>query len=183
MKDTIFVDVNDGSTSELLQVVVKKCDQPENLTYGSSVAAMGELTLAPNGKMELRASEIKVIGQCVVTDGYPFYPRKKYSNEYMREFLHFRPRTKTFASILRLRDIATSVMNEHLRSRGFISVNTPLITSNDCEGAGEVFTVKPDSQEILESMKKEGESPQHAYFNTKAYLTVSGQLQLEALAR
>lgn len=183
LKDTSFVDLNDGSTSELLQVVLKKCDQPADLSYGSSVAAEGELTLAPNGKMELRANDIKVIGKCVVTDGYPFYPKKTYSSEYVREFLHFRPRTKKFASILRLRDIANSVIHEHLRSRGFIGVDTPIITSNDCEGAGEVFTVKPDSEKILESMKKEGISPDHAYFDTKTYLTVSGQLQLEAAAR
>ncbi|XP_033210887.1 probable asparagine--tRNA ligase, mitochondrial isoform X2 [Belonocnema kinseyi] len=183
MKDYSFVDLNDGSTSELLQVVIKKCDQPADLSYGSSVAAEGELTLAPNGKMELCASDIKVMGKCVVTDGYPFYPKKVYSSEYVREFLHFRPRTKTFASILRLRDIATSVIYEHLRSRGFINVDTPIITSNDCEGAGEVFTVKPDSEKILESMKKAGISPDHAYFDTKTYLTVSGQLQLEAAAR
>ena len=112
-----------------------------------------------------------------------FIKKKVYSNEYLREFIHFRPRTKSFASILRLRDIATSAISDHLRNRGFINVHTPVITSNDCEGAGEVFIVKTDSEEIIKFMKKEGLPPEHAYFNTKAYLTVSGQLHLEAVAR
>ena len=76
MKENIFMDLTDGSTSELLQIVVKKCNQPENLSYGSSVSAKGELTLAPDGRMELHASDIEVIGKCIVTDGYPFYQKK-----------------------------------------------------------------------------------------------------------
>ncbi|XP_015603422.1 probable asparagine--tRNA ligase, mitochondrial isoform X2 [Cephus cinctus] len=183
MKDNIFLDINDGSCCEYLQVVVPKSNKPNNLTYGSSVSVEGELALAPNGRTELRAESISVIGACDVTNGYPFVPRKQYSTEYVRKFLHLRPRTRGFASVLRLRDIASSAVADHFRERSFINVHTPIITSNDCEGAGEVFLVRPDSHEILTSMKKDNIPEEQSYFDTKAYLTVSGQLHLEALAR
>lgn len=184
MKELVFLDLTDGSTGKMLQIAVDKSKHATaDLTYGSSISVKGELSVSPNGKMELRADNINIIGKCVVTDGYPFYPRKVYSSDYVREFLHFRPQTRTFASTLRLRDIANSVISDHLRNRGYINIHTPIITSNDCEGAGEVFIIKPDSQEILNSMKKLGVNDDCSYFNTKAYLTVSGQLHLESAVR
>ncbi|XP_018312642.1 probable asparagine--tRNA ligase, mitochondrial isoform X2 [Mycetomoellerius zeteki] len=144
MKDTVFVDISDGLTCKMLQVVVPKMIKPNNLRYGSSISAEGELFLAPDGKTELRATEVHVIGVCNVSeDGYPFAARKIYNTD----------------------------------------VHTPMLTSNDCEGAGEVFLVKPQSKEILESMKKEGQSEDEIYFGTTAFLAVSGQLHLEAAAR
>lgn len=184
MKDNIFVDISDGSTCELLQVVVPKTVKPDDLRYGSSVSIEGELVSAPNGKTELRATEVHVIGACnVLEDGYPFAPRKKYDADYIRQYLHLRPRTRGFSSLLRLRDLASAIIADYMRDRGFINIHTPMLTSNDCEGAGEVFVVKPQSKEILKSMKKEGQSEDEAYFDTTAFLTVSGQLHLEAVAR
>lgn len=184
MKDNIFVDISDGSTCEMLQIVIPKSVKPGNLSYGSSISAEGELSLAPNGRTELHAVNIHVIGSCdVLKDQYPFAPRKMYDQEYIRQYLHLRPRTRAFGSLLRLRDLATTAIGDHLRNRGFISIHTPILTSNDCEGAGEVFSVKPHSEEILRSMKKEGQSKDEIYFDATAYLTVSGQLHLEAVAR
>lgn len=184
MKDNIFVDISDGSTCEMLQVVIPKSIKPDNLSYGSSVDAEGELSLAPSGKTELRATNVDVIGTCsVLEDGYPFAPRKKYDQDYVRQYLHLRPRTRNFSSLLRLRALATSIIGEHMRNRGFINVHTPVLTSNDCEGAGEVFSVRPHSKEILRNMKKEGQSEDEIYFDTITYLTVSGQLHLETAAR
>lgn len=185
MKDYVFVDISDGSTCKMLQVVIpKSVAQIANLSYGSSISAEGELSLAPNGRTELRAVDIHVIGTCnVLEDQYPFAPRKTYDQEYIRQYLHLRPRTRNFSSLLRLRDLTTAVIGDHLRNRGFINVHTPILTSNDCEGAGEVFSVKPYSEEILKSMKKEGQSKDEIYFDTTTYLTVSGQLHLETVAR
>ncbi|KAM0725319.1 Asparaginyl-tRNA synthetase [Formica fusca] len=184
MKDNIFVDISDGSSCEMLQVVIPKTLKHDNVRYGCSISAEGELGLAPSGKTELRATNVHVIGTCnVAEDEYPFAPRKKYDQDYVRQYLHLRPRTRSFSSLLRLRDLATIVINDHLRDRGFISVHTPILTSNDCEGAGEVFTVKPHSKEILKNMRKEDQSEDEIYFNTTAFLTVSGQLHLEAVAR
>ncbi|KAL0115352.1 hypothetical protein PUN28_010708 [Cardiocondyla obscurior] len=184
MKDNVFVDISDGSTCEMLQIVMPKTIKPDNLRYGSSISVEGELASTPNGKAELRATEVHVIGDCNVSeDGYPFAPRKKYDPDYIRQYLHLRPRTRGFSSLLRLRDLATSVIIDHLRDRGFISVHTPILTSNDCEGAGEVFVVRPQSKEILKSMQKEDQSEDEVYFDTPSFLTVSGQLHLEAVAR
>ncbi|KZC04428.1 PREDICTED: probable asparagine--tRNA ligase, mitochondrial [Dufourea novaeangliae] len=183
MKNNIFVDISDGSTSKGLQVVIPKSNKLDTLSYGSSIMAEGELTLAPNGSIELHANDITVIGTCDVMDGYPFAPRKQYSEEYIRQYLHLRPRTRTFSSLLRLRDLTSASIGNYFRNREFINVHTPVLTSNDCEGAGELFSVKPCSAEILQTMKKEGVSEEEYYFNSKAFLTVSGQLHLEAVAR
>lgn len=184
MKDNIFVDISDGSTCEMLQIVIPKSIRPNNLSYGSSISAEGELSAAPNGKTELHATNVRVIGICnILEDKYPFAPRKKYDQDYIRQYLHLRPRTRKFSSLMRLRDLATAVIGKHLRDRGFISVHTPILTSNDCEGAGELFSVKPYSKEILKNMKREDQHEDEIFFNTVTYLTVSGQLHLETMAR
>lgn len=183
MKDNIFVDLSDGSTSKPLQVVIPKSTKPDDLSYGCSISAEGELTLAPNGRVELQANNVTVIGTCDVMDGYPFAPRKQYSEDYIRQYLHLRPRTRCFSSLLRIRDSASLAIANYFSGRGFVHVHTPVLTSNDCEGAGEIFLVKPGSKEILEAMKKEDISEDEFYFNTKSFLTVSGQLHLEVVAR
>lgn len=183
MKEKVFLDVNDGTSSKPLQVVLEKEKKPDQLGYGCSVSVEGDITLAPNGKPEMQAENITVIGNCNL-DGYPFLPRKEYSSDYIRQYLHMRPRTKTFSSIMRLRDLASNAIRDHFRDRGFINIHTPILTSNDCEGAGELFVVQPSSKELLKEMKKEGTNDlESAYFNTKAFLTVSGQLQLEICSR
>ncbi|XP_058805601.1 probable asparagine--tRNA ligase, mitochondrial [Phymastichus coffea] len=183
IKDKIFLDVNDGTSSQALQVVLEKDAKPENLSYGCSVAVEGGIALAPNGRPELQAEKITVIGKLDL-EGYPFLPRKQYSPDYIRQYLHFRPRTRSFASIIRLRDQASNAIRDHMRNRNFINIHTPILTSNDCEGAGEIFNVEPSSKKLMEEMKKENINDlDAAYFNTKTFLTVSGQLQLEVCAR
>lgn len=185
MKDNVFIDINDGSMSQHVQIVLKKSMKPDNLTYGCSVSITGQISSSPlNEKIEIIADEIDVIGDCNYELGYPFYPKKSYSQEYIRQYLHLRSRTKIFSSTLRIRDLATSAINNHMKNRGFINVHTPIITSNDCEGAGEVFKVIPENQEYLKTMKKnESQNYDKAFFNAKSYLTVSGQFHLETLAR
>lgn len=84
MKNNLFIDITDGSTPKMLQLVVPKNIKCNNLSYGSSINAEGKLTLAPNGRIELHASNLDVIGTCDIMDGYPFAPRKTYSEEYVR---------------------------------------------------------------------------------------------------
>ncbi|XP_033334209.2 asparagine--tRNA ligase, mitochondrial [Megalopta genalis] len=183
MKGIIFMDVSDGLTPNVLQVVIPKSDKLAKISYGCSVTAEGELVLAPNGSSELHASNVTVIGECDVMDGYPFAPRKTYVDTYIRQYLHFRPRTKTFSSILRLRDLMSQGVGSYFKDRAFINVHTPVLTSNDCEGAGELFLVKPYSADIIKSMKRDGVSEEETYFNATTFLTVSGQLHLEVVAR
>ncbi|XP_043289399.1 probable asparagine--tRNA ligase, mitochondrial isoform X2 [Venturia canescens] len=183
MKENIFLDVDDGSSSQFLQIVMKKEDKPEDLSFGSSVSIEGELTFAPNGRPELHAEKIQLLGKCILDEGYPFAPRIKYSIDYVRQYLHLRARTRFFSSVMRLRDLAATSLGEHMKSRNFINVHTPILTSNDCEGAGEVFNVRPESIGLLKTMRKENTNLEDAYFNGKVFLTVSAQLHLEAMAR
>eukprot|EP00102_Acyrthosiphon_pisum_P024603 XP_016661813.1 PREDICTED: probable asparagine--tRNA ligase, mitochondrial isoform X2 [Acyrthosiphon pisum] len=184
MKENIFVDLDDGSTHRRLQVVIPKNKIPASLTYGCSFEAEGVLVRNPNYQLELVAESINVYGSCVVQDGYPFAPRKTYHPEYVRQHLHIRPRTATFSSLLRLRDKLSSAVRNRFAEDNFIEINAPVLSSNDCEGAGEVFAVKPDSEKLVKEMiSKDHQSPMEAFFNGQTYLTVSGQMHLECMAR
>ncbi|KAG5681142.1 hypothetical protein PVAND_010602 [Polypedilum vanderplanki] len=181
MKDVIFCDINDGSTGQNLQLVCNKT-QKSKLIFGSSIEAKGLLSQTPKGQLEVKVDEIKVIGDCP-TQNYPYVARTLYSSEYIRENLHFRSRVSSFNSMIRCRHQLTNIINNYLFNEGFIQIHTPILTSNDCEGAGEVFIVKPDNDDLLKIMKKNKDDPnEKAYFDHKAFLTVSGQLHLEAMA-
>ncbi|VVC32298.1 Hypothetical protein CINCED_3A015762 [Cinara cedri] len=184
MKENIFIDLDDGSTHHRLQVVIPKNKTPASLTYGCSFEVEGVLIKNPSSKLELVAENINVCGPCVVQDGYPFAPRKTYHPDYVRQHLHIRPRTVTFSSLLRLRDKMSSAVRNRFFEENFVEINTPVLSSNDCEGAGEVFAVRPDSNSLIKEMAShDHQSPMEAYFNNQTYLTVSGQLHLECMAR
>lgn len=180
MKENTFFDISDGSTSQKIQVIIPSTLHVDHLTTGASVVASGPLNKTPKGQLELKANKLEVPGKCPLTDGYPFLPRKSYPDDYIRQYLHLRPRTNKFSSLLRVRDAASLAIHEHLHSEGYVNIHTPILTSNDCEGAGEVFVVQPENKSLLKSMKKSGVSQEETYFDTKAFLTVSGQLHLEA---
>lgn len=182
MKSTVFLDINDGSCDSILQVALPADKKDEFLTYGASVEASGELGLSPKQQLELKASAIKIIGKCIVSDKYPFAPRKSYPPDYVRKFLHMRSRTSKQSSLFRIRSRASLETHNFFIGEDFINIHTPILTSNDCEGAGEVFTVQPDNLITLKMMAKKDIPLDKAYFNTKTYLTVSGQLHLEAAA-
>lgn len=153
-----------------------------NVTVGSSVQASGILKKSPKGQSEIVADGVTVLGECDLSKGYPFAPRKQYEPDYVREYLHLRPKTRSFASVLRIRHAATLGIHNYLDKNGYFNIHTPIITSNDCEGAGETFKVLPDSEALLRLMNQPNEPKDAWYFNRKAYLTVSGQLHLEAAA-
>ncbi|CAH1140392.1 unnamed protein product [Phyllotreta striolata] len=181
-KENVFIDISDGSTNQKLQIIVGSKLVPKNLTTGASISTSGVVQLSPKGQKEINAQEISIYGDCIVTDGYPFAPRKEYTSEYIRQHLHFRPRTNKFSSLLRIRSSAQCHFHNYLTSQGYVNIHTPILTSNDCEGAGEIFQVIPDNEKLIKSMKKEGQSPEEAFFNGKTFLSVSGQLHLESAA-
>lgn len=182
-KDITFIDVNDGSTAQKLQIVIPKNLKFDNLTYGSSVHITGKLSKSPRGQLELVAEHVNVLGTCVVSDGYPFNPRTTHPPEYLRQFLHLRSRTNYFSAILRVRNSLTKHIHNYFESKNYLHIHTPILTSNDCEGAGEVFKIQPDNDKTIKVMMQEGRDKDSAYFGTKAFLTVSGQLHQEALCR
>jgi len=165
-KSISFLEVNDGSSVKSLQIVAPPSALPERLAVGCSVKISGELReglASHGGEMEIHTGEgqVNVLGD--VESSYPLQ-KKYHSLEFLREHLHLRSRTNTAAAVLRTRHHIGVAVREHLNGNGFIEVQTPVITSNDCEGAGEMFRVGDD------------------FFETPAYLTVSGQIHAEALA-
>ncbi|XP_063537612.1 asparaginyl-tRNA synthetase [Cydia strobilella] len=182
-KELIFADVTDGSSAKRLQIVLPKKLKTDALTYGSSVHITGKLSCSPRGQLELAADSVKVLGECVVADGYPFNPRTTHPPEYVRQFMHLRARTNYISSILRVRNAVTRHIHDFYTSKDYMHVHTPMLTSNDCEGAGEVFKIQPDNEDTVKAMMQEGRDRDTVYFGTKTFLTVSGQLHLEAICR
>uniref|UniRef100_A0A182QKX2 asparagine--tRNA ligase n=1 Tax=Anopheles farauti TaxID=69004 RepID=A0A182QKX2_9DIPT len=181
MKGNLFVDINDGSAASNFQLVINK-EKNIDTAYGSSIDACGVIVASPKNKLELHVDTLKELGKCPLTEGYPFYPKKSYPPEYIRNHLHLRPRVNSMASTFRVRHEATRAFNEYLQQSGFVQIHTPVLTSNDCEGAGESFVVKPLNDQLLTSMAKENVPLEHAYFDRPTFLTVSGQLHLEAMS-
>lgn len=179
MKDVIFVDVNDGSTCRNLQIVIKREEQKKP-GHASSVSAKGILSQTPKGQLELIADDFQIINKCDI-DEFPFQARKTYPPEVIREHLHLRSRVSGFSSALRVRHHAAAAFHNYFNRTGFSQIHTPIISSNDCEGAGEVFTIKPNSEAMRKQMAKEGVSVEDSFFDRKVFLSVSGQFHLEAM--
>lgn len=175
-KGVLFVHINDGSSLESLQVVAAPRLESRQLTFGSSVEVQGKLVKSPHKrqKVELEAENIRVVGPCDVLT-FPLKYKTRQSLEHLRQFPHVRCRSNSLSALLRIRSEATAAIHSFFKENGFMHVHTPVITSNDCEGAGELFQVEPESKE-----KKPGENPH--FFDVPAFLTVSGQLHLEVMA-
>ncbi|XP_071472638.1 asparaginyl-tRNA synthetase isoform X5 [Marmota flaviventris] len=173
-KEVLFLHVNDGSSLESLQVVADSNFDNRELTFGSSVEVLGQLVQSPSKRqnVELKAEKIEVIGNCDAK-AFPIKYKEKHPLEYMRQYPHLRCRTNALGSILRVRSEATAAIHSFFKNSGFVHIHTPIITSNDCEGAGELFRVEPSSKIKL---------PEENFFNVPAFLTVSGQLHLEVMS-
>ncbi|XP_065268289.1 asparaginyl-tRNA synthetase isoform X8 [Emys orbicularis] len=142
-KEVLFLHINDGSSLESLQVVADPTLEHRDLTFGSAVEVQGKLvkSLHRMQNVELKAENIRVVGPCD-TLTFPFKPRERQPLEYSRQFPHLRCRTNTLSSLLRVRSEATAAIHSFFKDNGYVHVHTPIITSNDCEGAGELFHVR-----------------------------------------
>ncbi|XP_068173180.1 asparaginyl-tRNA synthetase [Antennarius striatus] len=171
-KKNLFLHVNDGSSTKHLQIVASSEQSDPLLTFGSAVEVTGVLKKSTHQKQpfELEAHQIHVIGECNPVD-FPFKIKDRHSMEYIRQFPHLRCRTNVFSSLLRIRGEASTTIHTYFKENGYIQIHTPIITSNDCEGAGELFHVEPPSMETDEN-----------FFSVPAFLTVSGQLHLEVMS-
>ncbi len=188
-----FIELNDGSCMANLQVVVD-ADVPGfkeiigDVTTGSSLHITGELKESPGAKqrVELQARTIELLGTADA-ESYPLQ-KKRHSFEFLREIAHLRPRTNTFGAIARVRNCVCRSIHDFFQVRGFLNVQTPIITTSDCEGAGEMFTVTTLLGSMVEGGKsKEGLDLQPStfdsdFFGKRASLTVSGQLEAEIYA-
>src|SRR5437773_1711820 len=186
-KDFSFIELNDGSSLRNLQVIAKS-DTLQNyadiqrLSTGASIVVTGALipSQGKGQKWELIAHNIEIVGGSDET--YPLQ-KKGHTPEFLREIAHLRPRSNLFSSILRVRSRLAFAVHEFFQDRGFIYVHTPIITGSDCEGAGELFRVTTLDPAAAESRTTDGEIDyKKDFFARPTYLTVSGQLEAEALA-
>ena len=137
---------------------------------GTALKIKGDIVLTPNmpQPFEMHAKEVKMLGD--VAEDYPLQ-KKKTSFEFLREEAYLRPRTNTFDALYRVRSVLAMAIHTFFQERDFVYVHTPIITGNDAEGAGQVFTVTTDSKD-----------PINDFYGRRASLTVSGQLHVEAFA-
>ena len=183
-KTFCFVELNDGSTLSNLQIVLEStvpgyAELIKQLSTGASIRATGLLVESPGQKQkwELKSSDIHVFGAC--PEDY-LLQKKRHSFEFLRTIAHLRPRTNTQGAVTRIRNALGFAAHLFFQERGFINIQTPIITASDCEGAGEQFLIT-----TLDVNKP----PRHSdgtidfskdFFGKPAYLTVSGQLGAEA---
>src|SRR6266404_5610476 len=185
-KDFSFIELNDGSSLRNLQVISRNSlanyADIQKLTTGASVRVSGAL-VASQGKgqkWELVADNIQIVG--TTDDSYPLQ-KKGHTPEFLREIAHLRPRSNLFSSIFRVRSRLAFAVHQFFQERGFVYVHTPIITASDCEGAGELFRVTTLDPGAAESRTTGGEIDYAKdFFARPTYLTVSGQLEAEALA-
>jgi asparaginyl-tRNA synthetase len=183
-KDVSFIALNDGSCQASLQVVVApplaEGPQLAQLGTGACLQVSGALVASPAAGQpwELHADALEVLGEADAD--YPLQ-KKRHGFEYLRSIAHLRPRSNTFGAVFRLRSLLSFAIHRFFHERGFLYVHTPIITANDCEGAGELFRVttldpaKPPLEKGTVDWRQD-------FFGERTGLTVSGQLQGELFA-
>lgn len=181
-----FIVLHDGSYFETLQIVyndkMNNFDEVSRLNVGAAVIVRGTLVATPNAKQpfEIQAEEVTLEGASA-----PDYPlqKKRHSMEFLRTISHLRPRTNTFQAVFRVRSLCAYAIHQFFQERGFVYVNTPLITGSDCEGAGEMFQVTTLDLENVPKNPDGSVDFSQDFFNKKTSLTVSGQLNGETFAQ
>ena len=178
-----FINLNDGSTFEDIQIVVlkdiKNYEEIKNINIYSSIYVKGILVKSEGKQdIELKAKEIEIFQNA--DSNYPLQ-NKRHTREFLRSIAHLRPRANLFKAVFRLRSLAAQAIHKFFEEKGFIYVNTPIITGSDAEGAGEMFSL---SAMPLNEVSKLGDDydPKKTFFGKEAHLTVSGQLNGEAFA-
>jgi len=180
-RDFSFLEVNDGSCLQNLQVVVpgelSGQEDFRQLGTGAAVEVYGDIHASP-GKgqnWEMRAGSVRCVGAS--PEDYPLQ-KKRHSDEFLRTIAHLRPRTNKYGALFRLRSELAYALHHFLKTRGFYYIHTPIITSSDCEGAGEMFRV---STSEAPGTGADGRTASD-FFGKPAFLTVSGQLAVEMFA-
>jgi asparaginyl-tRNA synthetase len=180
-----FVAVHDGSCFDPIQLVVSESlanyEEITQLGAGCSLIAQGELVQSEGQgqSVEIQALSVEVVGWVDDPETYPI-AKKRHTFEYLRTQAHLRPRTNAFGAITRLRNTLANAMHNYFYDDGFCWVNTPLITASDCEGAGELFRVSTLDFANLPRDKSGKVDFSQDFFGGDSFLTVSGQLNVEA---
>ena len=180
-----FIVLNDGTSFDTLQIVyhdtMANFAEVSKLNVGASIIVKGTLVATPEAKQpfEIQATEVTVEGAS--SADYPLQ-KKRHTFEYLRTIPHLRARTNTFQAVFRVRSLIAYAIHQYFQEQGFVYVHTPLITSSDCEGAGEMFQVTTlDLQNVPKNEDGTVDYSQD-FFEKPVNLTVSGQLEAEAMA-
>jgi len=180
-----FVEINDGTFFSGLQAVASSelvnLAEVEKATLGSAVILEGKLVESPAAgqKFELQLSKFEILSLAPLD--YPLQ-KKKHSFEFLRTIAHIRPRANTFLAVFRLRSVLSFAIHKFFQEKGFVYVHTPIISSSDCEGAGDVFQVTNLDLRNIPLIDKKDIDYSQDFFGQKTGLAVSGQLNGEALA-
>lgn len=180
-----FIELNDGSCFKNVQIVfdteLSNFEEVRKLTIISSIEVTGTVIKTENAKQpfEIKATNIKIVN--LADSSYPLQ-KKRHTFEYLRTVAHLRPRTNTFNAVFRVRSVIAYAIHKYLQENGFVYVHTPLITSSDCEGAGEMFNVSTLDVENLPKTEQGTVDYSKDFFGKPAHLTVSGQLDVETFA-
>jgi asparaginyl-tRNA synthetase len=187
LKGFAFLEVNDGSSLQGLQVVMASTlpdyeDLLRSLTTGASITVEGVLVASQgkNQRVELQAQTVKVWGTADA-ETYPLQ-KKRHSFEFLRTIAHLRSRTNTMGAVFRVRNACSAAIHDFFQSRGFMWVHTPIITTGDCEGAGEQFAVTNLNLSQIPKATDQSVDFSQDFFGRPTYLTVSGQLEAEIMA-
>lgn len=181
-KNVAFLEINDGSSLQNIQIVFAPPEdfpQLENILTGSSIRAEGQVVAIKDRRQafEIQGRALDLVGAAPLD--YPLQ-KKRHSFEYLREIAHLRPRTNTFGVVNRFRSKLTFGIHKYFHDLGFYYVHTPIISTSDCEGAGDMFQVTTLDLAQLAQQKTTVDYDQD-FFAEKAGLTVSGQLEAELL--
>lgn len=179
-KEFAFLEINDGTCLGNIQCIadagIPGYKDVAKMTTGAAVGIIGKLVESPGKgqQWEIHATEIELIGESPAD--YPLQ-KKGHTPEFLRSISHLRPRANLYGATFRMRSRMAQAVHRFFDERDFTYVHTPIITSSDCEGAGEMFHVS-----TLDATKPEAQSYENDFFNKASYLTVSGQLEGEAFA-
>ncbi len=183
-KDFSFIELNDGSCRENLQVIADAnmagYEDVKRLSTGSAVSVTGEMKPSPGREQawEIHADAIEI--HSIAPADYPLQ-KKRHTDEFLRTIGHLRPRTNKYGAAFRIRSELSFAIHQFFHERGFIYIHTPIITGSDCEGAGELFQVT--ALDLSDPPKTDGRIDYtRDFFEKPANLTVSGQLEAEMMA-
>ena len=185
-KNIGFIELSDGTCFKNLQIVfeaakLENYKEVAKAGVGTSMQIVGRVVLTPGAKqpLEINADSVELLDVC--PSDYPLQ-KKRHSVEFLRTMPHLRPRTNTFAAAFRVRSTAAYAIHKFFQENGFVYVHTPLITGSDCEGAGEMFRVTTLDLNNLPRTEDGKVDFSQDFFGRSTNLTVSGQLEGEAMA-
>lgn len=180
-----FIELNDGSFFKNVQIVfdekIKNFKEIERLPISTTLSVKGIVVLTPESKQpfEVHANEIIVLGKS--SSDYPLQ-KKRHTPEYLRTIAHLRPRSNLFSAVFRVRSLAAYAVHKFFQEKGFVYVNTPIITGSDCEGAGEMFRLTTLDLNNIPRTEDGNVDFSKDFFGKSTNLTVSGQLSAECYA-